>query len=250
MEAEVKRDLCDLCNLLAGYISAEKTPISINLDLLFQTFNAYIKANSLSGLEDLSNLICTLKGHKKNSIKLDCKMDHCVYCYNELAQNDLWEPNIATCTHRTPIPPVVRNRIIKEYTRLQNLIRTCGLCRENKDRMDFATLSSHDCIVCTSCMRNIFKAEDKENKCPMCQQVLKDECEITIRSLVEAEMSPEALEKIYSKECPRCKELQDSRVFQQICFEQCIACSSCIKEIKDRGLEKCAQGHPVTIINA
>ena len=248
-------DLKDLANLLSEYIIKNEIPITHEKDALLHRFKAYEEEHSVSGLQNLLSLTHREKGHGPSKVLLSCCPDqpHCLYCYAEIAQNDVVDPNNLFCAHGKQIIPLVRMKIVQEFNRVQNLLKRCQVCDKIDDRKFFATYSSHPtCSICTDCILLTYDPAMKQNNCPLCHNQYEEESEIIVRVNKELKMTEEEVKNMYAEVCPRCNVSRDSREFAQICKNLCKVCSECSKALLAENTEKCPInncGLDITIVN-
>ena len=199
MEEEFAQDLKKLVNSLAKHINSNNIDLSQEVNIVNGLFKRYVKKYSMKGLPELVQVLHKSKRHRDFKIKLECTQLHCQECSYESIGEDMWASNITCCPCGTVINPKFRGLIIQNNDRLKNLLRTCSKCGESKDKMNFAALGIHECIICTECIRESFDAFRKKNKCTGCNKDFEGDCDNVIRSIVEADMTKEQLNQIYSQ---------------------------------------------------
>lgn len=249
MEADIIIGYRELVRHLSVLIAEKKVPINKYRSEICEIFVEFAKKNTLKGMADPLKLFHQLQDHQDSTLKLECGASHCIECYYFFCKDDNWDPNNVFCTCDRKIVPKYRSSVENNYKRIQGLKAKCVNCNSIKDKMNFAVISLHPCVLCSNCIKETYVYEKgKKNSCRMCGQEYNEECELIIRSVYENNLDQEIVSKFYSEECERCKKQKDSRQFSETCEDHHIACRECIKEKEKQNDGNCWCGLPISIL--
>lgn len=242
----------ELTRVLSKYIRDQKIPITSQDKELVRLYREFCRIGNISNLGDMEAINHELKNHSDSKVKLDCGENHCIECYYELVQDDMWRNGQVYCSHSKLIIPKFRMIILNAYKKFQEMKRRCIKCNEIKDKMNFVLLSSHpQCVICTNCLKESYILGRDDNKCQNCGIIFVEECNTSLKEIIESEMTYEQLMQIYRIACELCHGIKDSRGFQKICKDGCKVCYECVQSIllKKRIMDKCYNcPNPISIM--
>lgn len=242
----------DLFKHLAKLIIEKNVPITKFQPEFCQVFVEYAKRFTLKGMADPLKIFHILQSHQDSWMKLECGTAHCIECYYFFCNDENWDPNNVFCTCDRKIVPKYRASVENNYKRIQALKADCIRCNKRQDKMNFAVVNLHPCVICSECIKAQYVYEKgKKNNCPNCGTEYNEECELILRSYVEIGMNDDIVAKYYADECERCKLQKDSRLFSETCEDHHKACRECIKQRENdkENSGNCWCGLPISIIN-